>query len=806
MYADLKYALRQLRKSPGFALTAMLTLGIGIGVNTAVFSVMDAVVLRPLAVPDMNRVVTVDGAHDGGDGYQVALANYEDWRSQSHSFEDMAVHTERDLSLTGVGDAAHVEAAAVSPNFFTLLRARPLMGRTFRADEAQPGRDAEAVLSYTFWQQQFGGEANIVGQRIDLDQRSYTVIGIMPRALAYPSVAQLFLPLAPTPEQRLDRSSRDYQVDGRLRPGVTVAQARSELQGIAARLAKMYPATNQGWSVRVTPLLDTINGDLTPLYFRLVMAATGFVLLIVCANIANLQFARGLGRRNEMAVRTALGARRLRLLRQLLAESVLLGLAGSAAGLILAKLALQVDLHYMPERVARYISGWGHVSLNGRALALSVLIAILAGVVSGFAPALEALRVNLVEQLKSGGRTATGSAGAHRLRNIFAVAQIALAVALVVGAALMAKGMWNMVHAVDAYGPKQVLTFKVELPPQRYETPAKQAAWYADSLSRIRQLPGVSKAEITTFLPEGNDGTWQDNFRIDNRPLVPGTPQTAARLAVSGGYFDSLRIPLVAGRTFNDSDGLIATPVAVVSRKFAEQYFPGTSPLGHRLRVGTERRADKPWITIVGIAQDVPYDWTTPSAGPAIYLNAAQLPPSATKYVVVAEGDPLGLAPAVRRSLAAMDPTLPLDAMQTYEGYVHESLTGLIYVAAMLAVDAAIALLLAAIGIFGVMANLVGERRREIGLRLTLGARREDVTHMFLRRAGTLTAIGIASGVAMAAALARLVANLLFGVHPGDLAVFVSTSVAIAAVALLASWLPVHSASSVDPVEALREE
>ena len=806
MLADLKYALRQLRKSPGFALTAVLTLAIGIGVNTAVFSLMDALVLHPLAVPDMNRVVTVAEQQKGGDARQVALANYEDWKRQSRSFEGLAVRTYGDMSLTGAGDAAHVETANVSPNFLGLLGVKPWLGRAFHDDEGQPGHDSVVVLSYSFWQRQFGGDPSVLGRKVELDSRAYTIVGVMPRTLEYPQASDIFLPLAPTAQQRDDRRAHNYLVIGRLRPDVSEHAAQAEMQQIAERLSQEYPATNLGWSVKVAPLLKDINGPLTSMYFRLIMGATGFVLLIVCANVANLQFARGLGRRNEIAVRTALGARRWLLLRQLLVESVLLGLAGAAAGLLLAQLDLHIALISMPQRVARYIAGWGTISLNARALGLSMVLAVGAGIVSGIAPAFESLRVNLVEQLKAGGRTATGSGNTHRLRNLFAIAQISLAVAIVIGAALMAKGMIAMLNSADIYHPNQILTFNMHLPAEHYATPEKQAAWYAGSLSHIRALPGVKSVDLTTGLPYGNDGTWVDDFQIENRSLVPGQFQGAVRLAVSDGFLNAMQIPIIAGRAFSENDGFTSTPVAVVSQKFAQQYFPGTSPLGHRIRMGAARQSNDPWVTIVGVAGDVRYDWTNENADPAVYLNTAQLPPDGATYVVATDGSPLALADAVRKSLAAMDATLPLDEVQTYAGYLRDALTGLMYVASMLGVDAAIALLLAAIGIFGVMANLVGERHREIGLRLTLGARREDVVRMFLRRAGLLTAMGIAAGVVMAAGIARLAANLLYGVRPGDLTVFVTTSVAIAGIALLASWLPVRTASSIDPVQALRDE
>jgi putative ABC transport system permease protein len=806
MWADIRYALRQLRNSPGFTITAALTLAIGIGVNTAVFSFMDALVLHPLAVPDLDRVVTLTEQQDRGEPAQVAFANYEDWKRDSRSFDDLAVRTYGSMNMSGAGDAAHVDSSIVSPNFFALLRVNPWLGRGFRGDEAQPGRDAVTILSYSFWQRQFGGDPTIVGRRVELDSHAYTIIGVMPRSLEYPAVADIFLPMATTPQQRNDRVARNYSVLGRLRPGVSEHAAQLEMQGIASQLAHRYPATNLGWGITVTPLLKDLNGPLTSMYFRLIMGATIFVLLIVCANVANLQFARGLGRRNEIAVRTALGARRWILLRQLLVESVLLGLAGAAGGLLLAHFGLRLDLAFMPERVARYIAGWGTISLNWRALALSMLLAVAAGIVSGIAPALEALRVNLVEQLKAGGRSSTGTGQTHRLRNLFAVAQISFAVALVIGAALMAKGMYATLHMADIYHPEQVLTFNVHLPAERFTTGEKQIRWFADSLGGIRALPGVKSANITTSLPYGNEGTWVDDFRIENRSVTPGQSQGAARLTVSSEFLNAMGVPIVSGRGFNDSDGPTATPVAIVSRKFADQYFPGTSPLGHRIRMGVTRQSNDPWVTIVGVAGDVHYDWTNESAQRAVYLNAAQSPLDGAKYVVVADGDPLALAPSVRQALATLDNTLPLDAMQTYKGYLHEALTGLIYAASMLVVDAVVALLLAAIGIFGVMANLVGERRREIGLRLTLGARREDVAHMFLRRAGLLTAIGIAAGVLMAAGIARIAANLLFGVRPGDPMVFVTTAVAIAGIALLASWLPARVAAAIEPIEALREE
>lgn len=807
MLSDVKYALRQLRKAPGFTLTALLTLSIGIGVNAAIFSVMDAIVLRPLAIPDLHRVMTV--AEDRGRGkYQyewVASANFADWQRESHSFESLALYRRDDLSLTGAGDAAYVAAARISPGFFDVMELPPFLGRVFRADESHPGRDGEALLSYGFWQKQFASDPFVVGRKIELDGREYTVIGVVPKGLVYPSAIDLYLPWAPAPAVLNDRRSHDYQVVGRLRPGVTPAQANTEMRALAARLAKEYPATNLGWSVEVEPLLDNISGSLTPLYTRLMLGGTLFVLLIVCANIANLQFARGIARRPEMAMRTALGAPRRLLLRQLLTENLLLALAGAAGGLLVAWLDLHLCQITMPERVARWVAGWYTIHLNGRALAFTMALAVVAGVVSGLAPALEAMRVNLAEQLKAGSRTETGGAKSHRLRNIFATAQIALAVAMVIGAALMGKGMWSTLQFANIYRPKQVLRFSVTLPAARYGTPEKQAAWYQESLEKIAALPGVTEAATTTAMPYG-DGLWTDDFRIENRPLPPGKFASAVRLTVSPRYFTAFRIPILSGRGFTASDGLTTDSVVVVSRKFAERYFPGENPLGHRIQMNAARDSHEPWVRIVGVTEDAAYQWVDQTPQPAMYLDALQMPPMGTQYAMVTDTNPLALAPAVRKTLAGIDPTLPLDTMETYDQDIREQTTGLMYAAAMLGVDAAIAMLLAAIGIYGVMANLVAERRREIGVRLAMGARREDVLRMILRRAAMLTGVGTVVGLGMAILMAEGIASLLYGVRPTDPMVFSGIVATIAVVALVSSWLPAREAAGVDPMEALREQ
>ena len=805
LFQDLQYAIRQLWKSPGFTITAVLTLAIGIGANTAGFSIMDAVIFRPLAVPDLKQVVVVYEQKNHGDDKPVALANFADWQRQSRSFEELAAHNLSHMSLTGAGDASQVWAVSTSPSFFSVLRTSALLGRVFDKSETQPGSNSVAVLGYAFWKSHFGNDPGVVGRTIELDQHTYTIIGVMPKSMQYPSRADLYVPMAQTEAQLANRASHDYMVIGRLRKGVTPGQAQADLNTIAEHEARAYPETNFGWRVKVATLLSDINGEYTPLYFNLMQGATLFVLLVVCANIANLQFARGIARRPEIAMRTALGAGRARLLRQLLTENILLGLVGGVGGVLFAFADMRINQIAMPDRVARFMAGWSNISLNGRTLAFSLLLAVLAGIVSGFAPALAALRVNLVDQLKCGSRAVVGSGRSHKLRNILAVTQIALAVALVIGATLMSKGMLGMMHQTDPYNPTHTLTFNVHPPAIRYDTPQKLASWYDQSLARLRALPGVEHAEVTGALPHSDDG-WVDDAQIENRPLAPGQSRTALRLPVSSGYFGAFHIGLVSGRMFSSSDDLRAQPVAVISRSFASRSFPGEEPLGKHIRMGAAGAGQTPWLTIVGVVDETTYSLWLKERPAAVYMSVAQLPPDGITYAVTTGGDPLAIAPAARKALAALDPALPLNLVETYATYTHEELTGMFYIAALLGFDAFIALLLAAVGIFGVMANLVGERTREIGVRLAMGAQRKDVLRMILGRAGWLTGIGVCTGLALAFALAHGVSNLLYAVSPNDPIVFSAITGAITAIALLASWLPARRAARIDPMEALRDQ
>ncbi len=806
---DLRFALRQLRQSPGFTLAAVLSLAIGIGANTASFSIMDAVVLRPLAVPDLDHVMTVQEQQNRGDLKPVALGNYEDWRQQTRSFEDLAVHRSAAMALTGAGDAEQVQAEYTSPNFFSVMRAEPLLGRVFNQDETEPGRNSVAVLSCYFWKHQFDSDPKVLGRKIELDQHAYTIVGVMPSTLQYPPVSDLFIPFAPDSAQLGNRGAHDYLVVGRLRRGVSAAQAQAEINLVAERLAGMYPATNRGWGVKLAPLLDDVNGYFAPFFNILSQGATLFLLLVVCANLANLQLARGFARRPELAMRTALGAGRWRLMRQLLTENLLLALAGASGGLVFAHFYLRVSLLSLPEQVDRFITGWSNIRLNDRALALSLLLAVGSGAISGFLPALAALRVNLVDQLKSGSRAIAGAGPSRWMRNVFAVSQIALAVVLVAGAALMSTGVMTMLHAADRYDPGHKLFFNVSLPAARYDTPEKMAAWQNASLEKLRALPGVKNAVLTTT-PPLSDMQRLDDCQIENRPLIPGKFQSALRIQVSPGYFASFGIPMAAGipsgRLFNRDDDLLSQPVAIVSRGFVTRYFPGENPLGRRIRMGAGRADQTPWMRIAGVVEETDYSFFLNVHAPAVYMDTAQMPPAAATFALTTKGDPLALAPAARKALAGLDPALPLDEVKTYAQIMREHTTGMKWFAENLGADGLIALLLAGIGIFGVMANLVAERTREIGVRLAMGARREDVLRMILRRAAWLTGTGLAIGLALAVAMAYGLGSVLSFVHPNDPVMFGGITAAVAAIAVWASWLPARRAARIDPMVALRDE
>lgn len=761
---DLRFAWRQLRRSPLFAATIIVTFALGIAANTAIFSVMDGLVLRPLAIPDLEHVVTVAEQRGTEFPHSVSYADYQDFQQQSHAFAQLAARVEADLTLTMSGQSEHVQAMRTTANLFTLFRIAPQLGRTFAAAEEIPGRDGEVVLKHSFWQSRFGGRADLLGQAIVLDGRQYTVIGVMPRSFDHVDSADLWLPMALTPQQRSDRTVRDYAVTGRLRDGADLAAAAEELGAIGARIGRQFPTTDQGWKIRVRPLVETINGELTRSFTRIIFAATWLLMLVVCANISNLQFTRALRRGPEMAVRSALGSSRLRLLRQLLAESVLQSLLGAVGGLLLARVALHALLVAMPPQVIRFLAGWSDIHLSTRTLIYSMAVAVAAGVLAGLAPALAGIRINLLEQLKMGGRSHSGSRRVHRLRGLFAGAQIMLATALVAGAVCVAASMYSMLHAAQRFLPRQTLLLSAYLPESRYATPVAQAAYVRQSLLRLRALPGVRSAEFTTALPYNDIGVWSPDLTIVGDPALPGEARTTQRLTISPGLLPALGLPVVRGRGLLASDDMEAPRVALISERLARQYFGKRDPLGHQIRLGKAQEQTPPAI-VVGVVADVIYTWVDQTPQPAVYLSSAQFPASAGTFVLRGDSDGLAMASPALRALAALDSSVAVDPPETYQQYLHESLIGLWYVAVMLAVDAAIGLLLCALGIFGVMASLVTERTHEIGIRYAVGADRSAILALLLRRSATVSALGLVAGVLLALEVGRVLTSILEGVQ-----------------------------------------
>jgi putative ABC transport system permease protein len=805
---DLRYGLRMLLKSPGYTAIAMITLALGIGANTAIFSVADAFLLRPVSFPDVDRLVMVLGRAPGVSwGWNsVSAADYEDWKQQNHGFEPLAATTWHDVNLTGSGDPEHLTGYQVTANFFDTLHVKPMLGRGFRAEEEQPGQDQETVLSYGLWQRRFAGDPNIVGQTIELDGHKCLVVGVMPKGFEYPKTAELWSPLVLDTRAKMDRNNRYLMAMTRLKPGVKLDQAQAEMNTVAERLGNSYPNTDHGWGIWVMPIQRFATSELTRSYTLMLVGAVAFVLLIACANVANLQFARATGRQKEIAVRMALGATRWQVTRQLLIESILLSLFSIVLALFMASWALHLILSNMPPAVARFIAGWDQISLDWRAFAFSLSIAILAGIISGLAPALQGTHSDLETALKEGGRSGTAGVHRQRLRGVFVVAQVALALVLLVGAGLMTKGFRNLLEVNRSASPDSMLTFNVSLPDARYKKPRQIAAFYDEAMQRIQTIPSVRSAAVVTQLPfaEGGDVEWRQ-FAIEGRiPASTGEVRHAVVDTVSPSYFPLMGIGLRDGRLLGEQDSSDSTSVALINQELARKYWPQENPLGKRIRVGSD--SSGAFLTVVGVVGNVNHSWINPGPEPAIYRSYRQHPPSGMTFAVRTASDPLTLLPQVRAAIAGIDRQLPLDEAKTFAQMIHESVVGLGYVAVMLMVMGIIALVLATIGVYGVLAYSVVERTHEFGIRMALGAKPADVLKLTLGRGVLLVAIGTLVGLPLSGLLAHLLGSILFGVQASDPTMFAVTTMALAGAALLASYIPARRATRIEPTVALRYE
>ena len=790
-------------------MVSIVALALGLGANTAMFSVAEAFLLHPVPFENADHIVAlVDSRPQQNiDLNAVAPATYFDWKQQAHSFDQLGAYAWSELNLTGDTQPQKVQAFQISANLFAMLGVRPQLGRAFLPEEEEKGKDAEIILGHALWEQRYASDPHIIGKSVKVDGKNFTIVGLMAHGFDFPLPAEAWIPLAIDSKTRLQRNDRWFWVLGRLKPGVPFSQAATEMQGITQRQSEMYPDTNKGWQLRPMPLRQFVTGSITRQYTLLLLGAVGFVLLIACADVANVQFARMSGRANEFAVRSALGGSRWRVVRQLLIESILLSLGGAALGLLLAQWDIDMILAHMPADVAKYVAGWHTIRLDTNAFLFTFIIALASGLLSGIAPSLLTSRTDVSEALKESGRGSTVSRARGRLRGAFVVAEISLALILLVGAGLLVKNFQGLLNVNESYSPQTLLAMNLTLSDTHYAKSSERLAFLEQVLQRLGRLPGVPSAAIVTHVPYADGGGVSTfTFSIEGRPPAQrGELRNAIIESTSPNYFAMMNIALRQGRLLSDTDGAEAPPVAVISESLARRYFPETNPLGARIKVG-EMDSPRPWATIVGVVNDVHYSWINKDDVPTIYGPFRQAPPYYTTILLRTSGDPLHFISPAREQISAVDPDLPLYNIKPMDRVITESIIGIAYVASMMAVLGIIALVLASVGVFGVMSYSVSERAHEIGIRMSLGAQTTDILRMVLRSGMTLTVLGLAIGLPIAFALARALAALLFGVTATDPFSFVGLPLLLAGVAALACYLPARRAARLDPLKALRYE
>ncbi len=796
---DLRYALRKLLRTPGFTIVAVLTLGLGIGANSAIFSLVDAVLLRPLPYPAPERLMRLDALVHGHPA-PFSGPNFLDFRAQNRVFTDMAAWDPETTTLTGAGEPERLQATDVSAGFFGILGVQPALGRTFRPGDNEPGHTAVVVLSDGLWRQRFGADPGILGRAISLDGAPAQVVGVMPAGFAFPREAVLWRPLEYNAMFRDPGNRRALwlRVIARLRPGVTPARAQSDVAAIAGRLQKDYPDLAGNIGASATPLAESMVGDLrTPLL--LLLGAVGLVLLIACANVASLLLARASARATELAVRSALGAGRRRLVRQLLTESAVLALLGGGFGLLLGAWGAALLVRLGPGGIPR-LEG---VGVNGGVILFTAVVALVTALVFGAVPAWQATRVELTESLKEGARGGGARRSTGRLRAGLVVAELALAVMLLSGAGLLLRSFARLQAVDPGFRADHTVAFDLGLPDTRYGEPERVAEFYRTLLERLSALPGVQETGAVSALPL-TGFRMRLSFDVKGRAPAPASEKPALDvIAATPGYLRALRIPVLRGRSFTSEDRAGARPVVLLNEEAVRRYFPGEDPIGQVVQLGWPR---SPAGEVVGIVRDVREEGLTAAAEPQIYLPQAQVPFASMSVVVRTTGDPARVASLVRREVHALDPDLAVDHLRTVREVVDRSIAEPRLYATLLALFAAVALTLAAVGIFGVMAYTVAQRRRELGIRLALGARPGGVLRLVVGQAAVLVAVGIALGLLGTLALSRVLAGLLFGVSATDPATLAAVAVGLGAVALLASWLPARAATRIAPSEALRLE
>ena len=803
---DIRYAVRLCLRTPAFTAVAVIALAIGIGANTAIFTIVNAVLIEPLPFRDPSRLVVLAETSNRRPGRpnSIGPANFLRWRVRTHSFADMSAVYESRVNLTGTDRPEELVAQNVTEGFFNILGVPPMLGRTFNDDEMYDPDAQVVVLSHRAWQRRFGADPGIVGRSIQLNGKLWTVVGVMPPDVQLllkggtntGKETDLWMPFV-IPSAWWVPRGRFLSVVARLAPSASIESARAELRATAAALSTEFPQFDTGWSAMVTPMRDEVAGDVKPALLVL-SGAVAFVLLIACANVANLLLSRGAARQREMAIRAALGAGRVRVMRQLLTESVILGVLGGAAGLLVAQWGLAALIAISPVDLASL----GHVELSYPVLAFTAVVSMLTAIVCGFAPAFESARVDLQEAIKDGARQIGAGLRQRRVRQSFVVAEIALAVVLLVGAGLLLRSFDAVSNVDPGFRASNVLTMRMQLPIAKYPDDPDRIRFFSNVIARVAQLPGVKAAGAISFLPFSSLGAGTD-FRIEgDPPAAPGQSKGTAVSVCDNAYFDAMNIPLRRGRLFTAREQQVQSNVVIINDALARQYFPNVDPIGKRITIDM---TDKNVPTeIIGIVGDTKSGDLTSAAQPTSYWPHPQFAYSAMTLTIRTSADPSAMAASVENVVHTLDKDQPVSDVRSMDQWIARSLAQSRFSSTLLTIFASVALLLAAIGIYGVMSYAVSQRTSEIGVRLALGANARDILGMILGNAAKLTVTGLGLGIVLALALTRTIASLLFHVTATDPLTFSAVVVVLGGVALLATYLPAHRAARITPVEALR--